>query len=95
MTTTESNSTTKTTTVKRTDGTRQPVEVADAQHYEVCIWNEAEAYSRTILVIADTATEAKRLARTALTEGEAIDLAAKTDLATVAIFALHGSTPIR
>jgi hypothetical protein len=87
-----SNRAMKTVSIKRTTGERVTVEVDEAQHYEVNLWNDGEGYMRHALVIAPTAAVAKRIAKPLAADGEVVESARKINHATVAVMQLHGAT---
>lgn len=90
--------TTRTIKVRRMDGTVAHVPVLDAQHYEVdlegtdpedgevCWWHH--------VVVAETAAQAKRVARGIATGDQRPVSARKLSHGEVAVFALHGVTPV-
>jgi hypothetical protein len=92
--------TTKRIKIRRLDGSLAIVEIIDAQHYEVDLEgrdpegdpdDEYALQWRHEIVIAATASEAKRIARGICVDGETAVSARKLRPADVAVAILHGA----
>lgn len=86
--------------VKRMNGELAVVDVIDAQHYEVDLEgpdpeSPDEPMWRHELVVAPTATAAKRLAKGICVKGEKPVSARKLTLGEVAVFVLNGAQVVR